>query len=156
MKQRGFLTIAVGLILVALIIPALSILAAPSPPGIVEQQMHQSPNLGRPAPYGQYIVAYNEVVITTTGQYGTAARTAGYDIAKVLICQNEGTDTAEVDLYGSTTSGGALHLLEDDLASVAAAGTAWVPFTHIGPWMTLGITSSGTSSMTCAIWAQTP
>jgi hypothetical protein len=155
MKQRGFLTIAVGLILAALILPALPILAGPGAP-LVEQQMNARPDLGRPAPYGQYIVAYNEVVVTTTGQYGTPARTAGYDINKVLICQNEGTDTAEVDLYGSTTSGGTLYLLEDDLASVAAAGTAWVPFTHIGPWMTLGITSSGTSSMTCAIWAQTP
>lgn len=119
-----------------------------------------APAYGRPAPYGQWIVTHNAVSsITTTLNYGTVARTNGYDQLKTLICDNSGSYTMTVNLYGRTTSTGSLYDLRVPFTTINPGASAWISFTETGPWMSVGITSTdGTTgtTATCGIYVQTP
>lgn len=119
-----------------------------------------APLAGRPAPYGQWIITHNSVAgITTTLNYGTVARTNGYDPVKRLICYNSGAYTATVNLYLRTSSSGDLYDLEVPLTTVNPATRIVSDVTDIAPWMTVGITSTNAvtgTTMLCGIYVQTP
>lgn len=119
-----------------------------------------APAAGRAAPYGQWIITHNSVAgITTTLNYGTVARTNGYDPVKRLICYNSGAYTATVNLYLRTTSTGDLYDLDVPLTTVNPATRIVSDITGIAPWMTIGITSTNAvtgTTMLCGIYVQTP
>jgi len=119
-----------------------------------------APLAGRPAPYGQWIITHNSVAgITTTLNYGTVARTNGYDPVKRLICYNSGAYTATINLYLRTTSTGDLYDLDVPFTTVNPATRIVSDITDIAPWMTVGITSTDATTgttMLCGIYVQTP
>ena len=110
---------------------------------------------GRPAPYGQYIVTHNSVNITTTEQFGTVARTAGYDGFKAIMC-DVGAYDVTVDVLGRVTSTGDTYTITT--GTVLPANTNTISnLTQIAPWMSLRLTSDVTgSTTTCGIFVQTP
>lgn len=119
-----------------------------------------APAAARAAPYGQWIITHNSVAgITTTANYGTVARTNGYDQFKNVICYNSGAYTATVNLYLRTTSTGDLYSLAVPLTTVNPASRKVISLTQTAPWMSLGITSTDATTgttMLCGIYVQTP
>jgi hypothetical protein len=157
MKKRILLTtLTLALLLLAFSLPAMGTTRSPdyyiTLPG-------DAPAAGGAAPYGQYLVTHNSVGITTTELFGTVARTAGYDINKVLICIDDGATDAQVNLYGRITSSGDLYEITPNLATITAGTGTWTAFTNTAPWMSLGITSTEAlteTDVTCGIYVQTP
>jgi hypothetical protein len=119
-----------------------------------------APMAARAAPYGQWIVTHNSVSgITTTENYGTVARTNGYDATKRLICYNSGDYTATVNLYLRTTSTGNRYNLDVPLDTVNPSTRKVIDISDVAPWMTVGITSTDATTgttMLCGIYVQTP
>lgn len=116
---------------------------------------HDAPLAGRPAPYGQLIITHNGLSITTTEQLGTVAKTAGYGEFKAIMC-DVGDYAVTANLYGRTTSTGALYTITTGLVFVTDTKTI-TTITQIAPWMSLGLTSEVTgSTTTCGIFVQTP
>ena len=120
-----------------------------------------APVYGRAAPYGQWIVTHNSVSgITTTENYGTVARTNGYDDFKSLICYNSGAYSATINLYLRTTSTGSMYTLVPTMTTIAAATRQVITFTDIAPWMSVGVHMNSYmvtgTTMLCGIYVQTP
>lgn len=120
-----------------------------------------APNYGREAPYGQWIVTHNTVagITTTVVNYGTVARTNGYDPIKSVICYNSGAYDAELTIAIRTTSTGTPYIVYDDWNVVSAGARSVFTYTDIAPWTSLGITSTNAvtgTTMLCGIYVQTP
>lgn len=115
-----------------------------------------APNPGRPAPYGQWIVTHNNTTISQTQDLGTVARTNGYDINKVIFCDN-GAYQLTGNLYARTTSTGSVYTITTGLVFPANTRT-YSTVTYIAPWMSLGLTTGAVTetTVTCGIFAQTP
>lgn len=119
-----------------------------------------APLAGRAAPYGQWIITHNSVAdITTTMNYGTVARTNGYDAVKRVICYNSGSYSATLSIYLRTTSTGSLYPLDLSHDTILPGVRQVTDITDIAPWMTIGITSTNATTgttMLCGIYVQTP
>lgn len=120
-----------------------------------------APNYGREAPYGQWIVTHNTVanITTTVVNYGTVARTNGYDPIKSVICYNSGAYDAELTIAIRTSSTGTAYVVYDDWHVVSAGAREVFTYTDTAPWTSLGITSTNAvtgTTMLCGIYVQTP
>lgn len=119
-----------------------------------------APAAGRAAPYGQWIVTHNTVAdITSTLNYGTVARTNGYDSLKTVYCYNSGAYTATLSLFTRTTSSGTVYEQQLYWATVNPSARKVISYTDIAPWTSIGITSTNAvtgTTMLCGIYVQTP
>jgi len=114
-----------------------------------------APTYGRAAPYGQWLVTHNGVVISGTQDLGTVARTNGYDERKAIFC-SAGTYDVTGYVYGRLTSAGDVYTLTG-LITLPANNRTVITMTQVAPWMSLGLTSEMTgSTTTCGIYVQTP
>ena len=153
-----FVLAAFALAGLGLLLEGSNVLATTSFPGYdMVLPGQDAPALGRPAPYGQFIVTHNGATITSTESLGTVARTNGYDFNKVVFCNNSGSYDITAKLYARLSSTGNVYTITSSLATFAAGTRKAISITQNAPWMSLGLTSEVTgTTATCGIYVSTP
>lgn len=122
---------------------------------ILEAQ--DAPSPGRPAPYGQWVVTHNNKAISETLDYGTVARTAGYDIDKVIFCDLTGSYALTGTLFARTLSTGETYTITAEIIFPGDTRT-YTTCTYVAPWMSLALKTGvvTATTATCGIYVQTP